>query len=155
MPASLVEPETYEQASQDPKWIKAMKAEINALEANKTWAIIPLPSGHRPIGCKWVSKIKYNSDSTIEGYKAHLVAKGFTQHEGIDYTDTFAPISKLTTLRCLLDIVFVRGWGLHQMDVKNVFLHGILPKKFTWIFHLVFVDRGSHLCVNSTNHYMV
>ena len=98
----LVEPETYEQACQDTKWIEAMQAEIKALEANKTWSIVPLPSGHRSIGCKWVFKIKYKSDGTIERYKAHFVAKGFSQREGIDYTKTFAPVAKLTTLRCLL-----------------------------------------------------
>ena len=94
-----------------------MKAEITALETNKTWSLVSLPSGHRPIGCKWVFKIKYNSNGTVERYKACLVAKGFTQREGIDYTKTFAPVAKLTTLRCLLAIASVRGWGLHQMDV--------------------------------------
>ncbi len=74
----MVEPETYEQACRDPKWIEAMQVEITALEANKTWSMVPLPLGHRPIGCKWVFKIKYNSDGTVERYKARLVAKGFT-----------------------------------------------------------------------------
>lgn len=105
----LVEPETYEQACENPKWIEAMQAEITALEVNKTWFIVPLPLGHRHIGCKWVFKIKYNSDGNVERYKARLIVKGFIQRKGIDYTETFAPVAKLTTLRCLLVITSVRG----------------------------------------------
>ncbi|RVW98257.1 putative mitochondrial protein [Vitis vinifera] len=95
---TLVEPTTYEQAVLDPKWQEAMAAELHALEQNHTWTLTPLPSDHRPIGCKWVYKIKYNSDGTVERYKARLVAKGFTQREGIDYKETFSPMAKLTTV---------------------------------------------------------
>ncbi|WJZ95112.1 hypothetical protein VitviT2T_013903 [Vitis vinifera] len=103
-----MEPTTYEQAVLDPKWQEAMAAELHALEQNHTWTLTPLPSDHRPIGCKWVYKIKYNSDGTVERYKTRLVAKGFTQREGIDYKETFSPMAKLTIVRCLLAIAAVR-----------------------------------------------
>ncbi|CAL2237478.1 unnamed protein product [Prunus armeniaca] len=116
----------YAQASQDPKWLAAMSSEIKALEDNRTGSLVPLRFGHRPIGCKWVCKVKYHSDGTIERYKARLIANGFTQREGIDYKETFAPAAKLITVRCLLSIAAVRDWPSHQMDVQNAFLHGDL-----------------------------
>ncbi|KAJ8899694.1 hypothetical protein K2173_019392 [Erythroxylum novogranatense] len=103
-----------------------MDEELTALELNKTWTITPLPADHKPIGCKWVYKIKYRSDGNIERYKARLVAKGYTQLEGIDYRDTFSPTAKLTTLRCLLTVAAARNWFIHQLDVQNAFLHGSL-----------------------------
>ena len=101
-----------------------MAVELHALQQNHTWTLTPLPSDHHPIGCKLVYKIKHNSNGIIEWYKALLVAKGFTQCEGIDYKETFSPMAKLTTIWCLLVVVVVRHWSLHQMDVQNAFLHG-------------------------------
>ncbi|XP_078160840.1 uncharacterized protein LOC144556253 [Carex rostrata] len=126
---SNTEPKSYSEAIRDPNWRKAIADEIGALELNKTWTIEPLPLGKHPIGCKWVFKIKYLSDGTIERYKARLVAKGYTQEEGIDYHETFAPVAKLTTVRCLLAVAAVRGWHLYQLDVNNAFLHGDLHEE--------------------------
>ncbi|KAF5808185.1 putative RNA-directed DNA polymerase [Helianthus annuus] len=103
-----------------------MKAEIQALERNKTWTLQEFPKGKRPIESKWVYKIKYKPNGDIERYKARLVAKGFTQMEGIDFHDTFSPVAKLVTVRCLLAVAVKRGWHTHQLDVNNAFLHGDL-----------------------------
>lgn len=123
------EPTSYTQAMRDPRWREAMRHEINALEENGTWTLQSLPPGKRPIGCKWVFKIKYNSDGTVERYKARLVAKGFTQVEGMDYHETFAPVARITSLRCLLAVALARGWSLCQLDVHNAFLHGDLDEE--------------------------
>ena len=122
------EPTSFLQAMEDPKWREAMHNEIQALQANSTWTLIELPSGKKPIGCRWVYKVKLKSDGTIERYKARLVAKGYNQIEGLDYTETFAPVAKLVTVRVLLSVAAIQGWHLHQLDVNNAFLHGDLDE---------------------------
>ncbi|KAH9681835.1 retrovirus-related pol polyprotein from transposon RE1 [Citrus sinensis] len=106
-----------------------MYYELQALENNGTWTVVSLPPGKRAIGCKWVYRIKYNADGTIERYKARLVILGNKQVEGIDYTETFAPVAKLVTVRTFLAVAAARNWELHQMDVHNAFLHGELNEE--------------------------
>lgn len=69
-----------------PQWRVAVTAELDAMESNKTWSVTSLPSGKHSIGCRWIYKIKYKSNGTIERYKARLVAKGHTQQEGCKET---------------------------------------------------------------------
>nr|KYP76552.1 Retrovirus-related Pol polyprotein from transposon TNT 1-94 [Cajanus cajan] len=97
-----VEPTCYEQAASHSHRKIAMQSELAAFEANNTWFLTPLPPGKQAIGCRWVYKIKRNSDCSLERYKARLVAKGYTQVEAIDYHDTFSPTAKMVTIRCLL-----------------------------------------------------
>lgn len=118
---AVVEPTYYSQAAKDPKWVEAMNKELFAFESNHTWILMDLPPGKKPIGCKWVYKVKYHSDGSIERYKAKLVAKGFIQAEGIDYHDTFAPVAKMITFRTLLALASINNWHLHQLDVNNAF----------------------------------
>ncbi|KAA0045086.1 retrotransposon protein [Cucumis melo var. makuwa] len=99
---SLVEPTSYQEASTDPLWQKAMNDELQALEKTHTWDYVDLPSGKRSIGCKWIYKIKTHSDGTIECYKTRLVAKGYFQKYGIDYEETFAHVARITSVRSLL-----------------------------------------------------
>jgi len=106
-----------------------MEDKIKALEANNTWTLEFLPPGKMTIGCKWLYLIKYNSDGSIERYKACLVAKGYSQLEGFDFTDVFASVTKLTTMRTVLSIAATKNWPTHQMDVSNAFLHGNLHEE--------------------------
>lgn len=121
-------PLTYNQAVQEKEWRNAVSFEVDALEDQGTWDITKLPPGVKAIGSKWVFRIKYNSDGTIERYKARLVALGNHQKEGVDFTETFAPVVKMQTVRLLLDVAAAKNWELHQMDVHNAFLHGDLKE---------------------------
>lgn len=136
--SGITEPASYTQVVKDPHWQDAMQYELNALEQQNTWTLMPLPYGHKPIGCKWVYKIKYKYDGAIDRYKACLAAKGYTQIEGIDYQETFSPTAKLTTLHCLLAVASARGWFIHQLDIHNAFLHGDL-------IEVVYMDPPSGL----------
>lgn len=124
--SSNIEPKTYNQAIKHDCWKHAMNIELQALAKNHTWDVVDLPSGKQPIGCRWVYKVKYKADGSIERHKVRLVAKGYRQLEGVDYFDTFSPVAKLTTVRILLSIAAIKGWHLEQLDVNNAFLHGNL-----------------------------
>lgn len=87
-----------------------------------------LPIGHKKISSKWVFKIKYNPDGTVERYKARLVIKGFHQKEGLDYKHTFAPVVKLATVRVIIAIATAKNWPLHQLDINNALLHGFIDE---------------------------
>jgi len=99
--STKTQPSTYAQASRFECWHNAMSNELATLEETKTWTLVDLPPNVKPIGNKWVFKIKRHADGSVELYKAQLVAKGFTQTEGLDYFDIFSPIAKMTTLRLL------------------------------------------------------
>ena len=124
-----VEPTCLDDAIGDAKWEKAMNEEMVTLDANETWDLVPLPEGKNVIGCKWVYKVKHNTDGIISRYKARLVAKGYAQSYGIDYEETFSPVARMATVCCVIAVAVLKGWVLHQMDVKNAFLHGDLQEE--------------------------
>ncbi|CAA7059477.1 unnamed protein product [Microthlaspi erraticum] len=126
---AFTEPRSFKDAMEFDVWRKAMGFEITALEDSGTWDLVDLPPGKRAIGCKWVFKLKFNSDGTVERHKARLVALGNRQEEGVDYDETFAPVIKMTTVRTFLNVAASRNWALHQMDVHNAFLHGTLDEE--------------------------
>ncbi|MED6170397.1 hypothetical protein PIB30_116850 [Stylosanthes scabra] len=103
-----------------------MRDEIEALKLNQTWKIVECPPQIKPIGCKWVYKIKRLPDGTIDRYKACLVAKGYTQIEGVDFLETFSPVVKPSTIRIVLALASIKRWPLQQLDVNNTFLHSSL-----------------------------
>uniref|UniRef100_A0A2N9GSX8 Integrase catalytic domain-containing protein n=1 Tax=Fagus sylvatica TaxID=28930 RepID=A0A2N9GSX8_FAGSY len=126
--SSLVVPKSYREALSHPGWRKAMEEEMHALELNHTWDLIPKPAGTSIVGCRWVFTVKQNPDGTVDRLKARLVAKGFTQTYGLDYTETFSPVAKLNSIRIIISLAANLDWPLHQLDVKNAFLHGDLTE---------------------------
>jgi len=121
--SSHIEPNTYSEAVKYDCGRKAIQCEISALESNQTWEIVLLPRNKTAIGCKWVFKIKYNVDGTIERYKARLMVKGYTQTKDIDYLETFSPVEKKTIMRLLLYVDCIYNLELKQLDINNAFLH--------------------------------
>ncbi|XP_042964637.1 uncharacterized mitochondrial protein AtMg00820-like [Carya illinoinensis] len=120
------EPKSVKSALKHSGWSAAMKEELDALAKNNTWKLVPKPEGVNVIGCKWVYKAKLKADSTLERLKARLVAKGFSQVDGVDFLETFSSVVKPASIRTVLTLATIKHWELHQLDVKNAFLHGFL-----------------------------
>jgi hypothetical protein len=123
------EPISVEEALFEQCWKNAMITEMNSIQSNKTWELSSLPTGHRAIGLKWVFKVKKDLQGRIIKHKARLVAKGYAQREGVDYDEVFAPVARIETGRLLIAIAAQRGWIVHHMDVKLVFLNGDLMEE--------------------------
>ena len=128
---SRIEPASYQEAircADKNKWTAAMDEEIASLHSNNVWELVELPRDAKPITCKWVYKIKYNTDRSIDRYKARLVVRGFTQKEGIDFNETFAPVAKYSSLRILFARATALGQKVLQLDIKTAFLYGELDE---------------------------
>ncbi|GKB34086.1 putative RNA-directed DNA polymerase [Tanacetum coccineum] len=140
------EPTTYDEAIRNPKWIESMNNEIEALLRNNTWTVCDLPKGRKPVGSKWLWKIKFKSTGEIERYKSRVVAKGYSQREGFDYSETFSPVVKMSTVRCMLNVAICNGWDLFQLDVNNAFLYGDLteeaPRQWNAKLTMTLVENG-------------
>jgi reverse transcriptase-like protein len=129
---NLGDPRTYVEAmkrADAAKWEMACEQEKQSFESMGVYTIVPCPKGRKVVGSKWVFCIKWGPNSTIQKYKAHLVAHSFTQIEGINYDETFTPVAKLTSLRTILAISAEHDLEVHQMDVKSTYLNGALKEE--------------------------
>ena len=139
------DPDTFVEASGHPEWNTTMKEEYHSLLANDTWDIVPLPKDIKLVRCKWVYKTKYGPNGKVDKHKSILVAKGFSQVEGIDYTESFSPISKINSIHLVLSLNASSKWESHQMDVKSTFLYGDLHEEIYMEQPLGFIQDDSIL----------
>ncbi|CAI7736487.1 unnamed protein product [Closterium sp. NIES-54] len=109
-------------------WRKAMDAEIKVLESCDTWVLVNRAAikGRRILSGKWVFRMKTAADCTIERFKARWVVRRYDQRHGIDFDQTFAPVSRHTSVRILLAIAAARHLPLRQIDVKNSFFYALV-----------------------------
>ena len=122
-----------------------MDEEYRSLMANDTWDLVSLPKGRKLVRCKWIYRTKYASDGSVERLKERLVAKGFSQVEGIDYNETFALVAKMNSSCLILSLVALHNWEVHQMDVKSSFLHDDLQEEIYMKQPLGYVQDNSIL----------
>ncbi|KAM2951735.1 hypothetical protein COP2_001189 [Malus domestica] len=106
-----------------------MNKEIKSMKKNQVWSLVPKPAGiTKTVDCKWVFNTKRDSQGNIDKHKTRLVAKGFAEREGIDYNETFSPVSTKDSKQMILALTAHLDLELHQMDVKTAFLNGDLEE---------------------------
>jgi len=126
---SVIEPITVDEALSDDGWILDMQEELNQFQRNDVWNLVPKPQQKNIIGTKWVFRNKLNEQGEVVRNKARLVAQGYSQQEGIDYTETFALVARYEAIRLLLSYAVNHGIILYQMDVNSAFLNGVISEE--------------------------
>jgi hypothetical protein len=143
----LTHPSSFQEAVQDPTWLDAMVEEYDSIVKNSAWEIVPRLVDKSVVGSRWIYKVKQAADGSVEKYKARFVARGFSQIKGMNYDETFAPIARYSSIRYIFAISAQMGWRIHQMDVKTMFLNGIIEEE-VYIKHLEgfdTFDKESHV----------
>ncbi|KAJ9556104.1 hypothetical protein OSB04_010718 [Centaurea solstitialis] len=126
---SRIPTKTQQDAMKDPSWIEAMQEELLQFVLQHVWDLVDLPKGHRVIGTKWIFRNKTDERGIVIKNKARLVAQGYTQEEGIDYDDVFAPVARIEAIRLFLAFASYKGFKVYQMDVKSAFLYGTIDEE--------------------------
>ncbi|KAH9651033.1 hypothetical protein KPL70_026595 [Citrus sinensis] len=143
---TIEEPNSYREAvnnKNNRNWIKAMREEMDSLVRNQTWILVPNPGNRKIVSCKWIFKKKEGIPGVEDSrYKARLVARGFTQKEGIDFNEIFSPMVKHSLIRILLAMVALFDLELEQIDVKTAFLHGNLEENILMSQPEGFEEKG-------------
>jgi hypothetical protein len=111
-------------------WKDVMIEEYQSILKNDVWDIVPRLEWKSVLTSKWIYKIKHAANGSVKKYKARFVARGFSQVEGVDYDETFAPVARYTSIRTIIALATSMGWKLHQMDVQRTFLNGEIEEEF-------------------------
>ncbi|CAA7043509.1 unnamed protein product [Microthlaspi erraticum] len=143
---SAIEPRNHREALEDADWIISMEEELEEFVRNDVWELVPLPDGVNVVGTKWIFKNKTDDAGSIVRNKSRLVAQGYSQVEGVDFDETFAPVARLESIRLFLGMACILNFKVYQMDVKSAFLNGILQEEAprAWYEHLTkfLIDTG-------------
>nr|GFB89901.1 retrovirus-related Pol polyprotein from transposon TNT 1-94 [Tanacetum cinerariifolium] len=126
---SSIEPANIAEALKDADWVSAMQEELDQFARLKVWRLVPRPEGKSVIKTKWIFKNKKDESSLVIRNKARLVAVGYSQQEGIEYDETFAPVTRIEVIRLFLAYAAHKDFIVFQMNVKTAFLNGILKEK--------------------------
>ncbi|WCJ44342.1 Retrovirus-related Pol polyprotein from transposon RE1 [Euphorbia peplus] len=126
---SLLEPKDFYEAADDDSWLMAMQEELDQFKRSEVWILVPRPNNKKVVGTRWVLKNKLDEFGNVVRNKARLVAQGYSQQEGIDYGETFAPVARLEAIRILCAFASYKGFKLFQMDVKSAFLNGYIDEE--------------------------
>nr|GFB35306.1 retrovirus-related Pol polyprotein from transposon TNT 1-94 [Tanacetum cinerariifolium] len=126
---SSIEPANVAEALKDVDWVSAMQEELDQFAILKVWRLVPRPKGKFIIKTKWIFKNKKDESSLVIRNKARLVAVGYSQEEGIDYDETFAPVARFEAIRLFLAYAAHKNFTIFQMDLKTAFLNGILKEE--------------------------
>jgi hypothetical protein len=124
--ASVEEPPTLEAAEADVRWWHTMEEDMGSIKENKKWELVDPPIGCKPIGLKWVFKLKKNERGEVVKHRARLVAEGFVQREGIYFEEVFAAVARMDSVCLLLALAATKDWSVHHLDMKFAFLNGEL-----------------------------
>jgi hypothetical protein len=143
----MVEPKNFDESSKDVNWLKSMNEELDRIEKNNTWELVPKPADKNVIGSKWVFKIKMNEQGLIVRNKARLVCKGYAQVEGQDFDETFEPVARLEAMRMFISYVCHKNFKVYQMDVKSTFINGYLEEN-------VYVEQPEGFLVTNNPNYV-
>ena len=125
---SIIEPKNFTEASKSDEWVKAMNQELDQIEKNETWELVPRPKYKNIVGTKWIFKNKFNQDGKVIRNKERLVWKGYAQVEGIYFEETYAPVARLEANRMFLALSCHKKFKVYQMDFKSAFLNGKLEE---------------------------
>nr|GEW03697.1 hypothetical protein [Tanacetum cinerariifolium] len=123
------EPNKVIQALKDPSWIEAMQEELLQFKLQQVWTLVDLPYGKRAIGIKWIYRNKKDERGTVVRNKVRLVAQGYTQEEGIDYDEVFAPVARIESIRLFLAFASFKDFVVYQMNVKSAFMYGNIEEE--------------------------
>nr|GEU86586.1 putative ribonuclease H-like domain-containing protein [Tanacetum cinerariifolium] len=141
---TYVEPKTYKDALTQSRWIEAMQEELNEFERLEVWELVPRPDKVMVITLKWIYKVKLDELGGILKNKAHLVARGYRQEEGIDFEESFAQVARLEDTRIFLAYAAHKNMVVYQMDVKTAFLSGNPREEISQSPRGIFINQSKY-----------